>query len=208
MFSFSWRQTKFCDVSPTKRKSIALYVFDIVRAKMDISSRLCWFLLICLLFLAIEGMSKFWIFMIDRLLLSNYQNSWLFDLKKCIRSFIAKNRTKRIIKGEEVMENLKNRFHRFFYIAKIRLKEKNRYLCGGTVISRWHILTAAHCFPPKVMESKFSNPNQYKVQIGSTYLDNRGGIERELLEYYIPKNYNPVNGSNDIAIIRVRAVQQ
>ncbi|XP_011504648.1 PREDICTED: trypsin-like [Ceratosolen solmsi marchali] len=70
-----------------------------------------------------------------------YDNMWLqiliyFCLLLCVDIY---GRRTKIIGGEdaEIME--------FPYIVSIRYYKENQHFCGGSIISEWHILTAAHC---------------------------------------------------------------
>ena len=84
------------------------------------------------------------------------------------------------------------------------------HICGGTIISKWHILTAAHCF------DEVSNPEVIFVLLGQTnnivYFDT---IESNKYLYkaekiIIHKGYIDNHGIriNDIAIVKlVREVQ-
>lgn len=111
---------------------------------------------------------------------------------------LAKNRTKRIINGEEAEPD------EFPHQAQIRYKWDRSHLCGATIISYWHILTAAHCF--HVGKNEYGFPSNYQVVVGSIYLNGDDGHVHDLLEYYIPVEFDPTTLKHDIAVIKVREI--
>lgn len=125
-------------------------------------------------------------------------SSNLCDLLLNDDKILAKNRAKRIVNGMRAGEN------QFPYQAQIRMKDTGEHLCGGTIISNRHILTAASCFPGEPIITR-NFPENYEIILGSIHLDGTDGNVHDVLEYYIPGNYNPQSSENDLAIIKVGA---
>ncbi|XP_023239333.1 venom protease-like isoform X1 [Centruroides sculpturatus] len=75
--------------------------------------------------------------------------------------------------------------------------------CGGSIISKKWIISAAHCFDNKTYAGMFNFSNSF-VRVGSLYKNNLGksiGIEK----IYIHPNYDiPHRYSNDIALIKIK----
>ncbi|XP_068623833.1 chymotrypsin-1-like [Battus philenor] len=70
------------------------------------------------------------------------------------------------------------------------------HVCGSAVISRNHLLTAAHC----VNRVK---PRFIKVIVGTTDLD-KGGKQYRVKSIHIHRRYNSTRRTNDIAIMKIR----
>ncbi|KAL2740060.1 chymotrypsin-2-like [Vespula squamosa] len=70
-----------------------------------------------------------------------------------------------------------------------------KHFCGGSIINKRYILTAAHCLVRK-------SPNQITVHAGSVRLDQEEAVYR-VEKLIINKNYNSFKLINDIALIRV-----
>jgi secreted trypsin-like serine protease len=71
------------------------------------------------------------------------------------------------------------------------------YLCGGSIIHKNWVLTAAHCFDAK------SNPSDGVVKSGVTNIVTSGDWV-EIAEFVRHKAYNPKTHENDIALVRLK----
>jgi trypsin len=65
--------------------------------------------------------------------------------------------------------------------------------CGGTIVSKNHILSAAHCFDLPI------NVTNIVVYIGSTKF--KEGNPYNVTDLKIPESYNNVTNENDIAVL-------
>lgn len=71
------------------------------------------------------------------------------------------------------------------------------YRCGGAIINKSYILTAAHCVQGIA-------PDQLSIRSGSTYR-NRGGVLREVGTVTVHPNYNSQTIDNDVALLKLTA---
>lgn len=79
------------------------------------------------------------------------------------------------------------------------LSQKGRHFCGGSIIDRYKILTAAHCLYRRAQQ----NPDYLQhilVRVGSA---NRlsGGFLRTIKKAIWHESYNRTTGDHDIAIL-------
>ncbi|KRT82250.1 Trypsin [Oryctes borbonicus] len=92
------------------------------------------------------------------------------------------------------------------YTRKVNEKVLPQFICGGTIINEYYVLTAAHCFRASLTF----------IRLGE--LDTRSNIDCEELNGFthcgdpfldipiekkvIHENYNPINFKNDIALVK------
>lgn len=79
---------------------------------------------------------------------------------------------------------------------KVSVQYRSSHRCGGTIIDKNTVLTAAHC----CYESKTSS---FRIGYGSTKLSNLTYYAVD--KVYIHKNYSKETVDNDIALIKIKA---
>ena len=72
-------------------------------------------------------------------------------------------------------------------------------MCGGTIITEWHVLTAAHCVARRRVTTKVN------VKVGA-HNRNEGGQKIEVAQWIIHDLYflNSTTLENDIAILKLK----
>ncbi|XP_023161602.2 trypsin beta-like [Drosophila hydei] len=74
------------------------------------------------------------------------------------------------------------------------LRYEGQFICGGSILSRYWILTAAHCVD--------GQRGRYRVRVGSTQQP-RGGQLHRVKSVVMHANYNRRSMQNDLALLRL-----
>lgn len=112
----------------------------------------------------------------------------------------ALSREKRIIGGSNA------KISEFPFLVQIYERTVNRYkfICGGTIIHRRFVLTAAHCFVNYDTDPiAWTDEKSLKIVTGTTTKGGKDGHEYKVKQYYIHPNFDVSSGANDIALIKV-----
>jgi secreted trypsin-like serine protease len=99
----------------------------------------------------------------------------------------------RIISGEKVA------YRSWGWAVSVR-NSNDIHLCGGTILSKYYILTAAHCFRKTSEESL-----PYSVAMGVDSLLSTIGQVRIVSEIFIHPKWNLTDKENDIAILKLNS---
>ncbi|XP_072743936.1 chymotrypsin-2-like [Anoplolepis gracilipes] len=82
------------------------------------------------------------------------------------------------------------------YQASLRNSKNNRHFCGGAIISKSYIITAAHCF------NNLNHPSDVLVAVGSNYLD-APYIVHKVANFIRHNGFDNFLHINDIGLIHV-----
>ncbi|KAL7296126.1 hypothetical protein TKK_0010671 [Trichogramma kaykai] len=132
------------------------------------------------------------------------QSKLLFSLFLGLKLIVLINGKKlRIIEGEYA---LPGQFPHQVSIQAMTLDNCTEQVCGGSIIDKRHILTAAHCFTDNITHQFIDMP--LTVVAGTVDLLNRSsGIYHDVLYVLIPFSFSlngPGDFNHDIAILRLR----
>ncbi|GBN66767.1 Clotting factor B, partial [Araneus ventricosus] len=78
----------------------------------------------------------------------------------------------------------------------VSVKENGKHLCGGSIIDKTHVLTAAHCFGSR---SSILDPSHFVVHAGDIELFS--GYPINVSKILVHEKYNDGQNYNDIAIL-------
>jgi len=84
--------------------------------------------------------------------------------------------------------------YQFPWQVSLSNASNSQHVCGGVLISRYVVVTAAHCV-------RFNQVGQ--VRIGSSFRD-RGGYTRRIRRIVVHPNFNQTTFDNDIAVLTLR----
>ncbi|KAG6449237.1 trypsin CFT-1-like [Manduca sexta] len=83
----------------------------------------------------------------------------------------------------------------------VQVLYNSQLLCGGSLVTTRHVLTAAHC----VFDERGNQvvPRRFSVRVGSSYA-NTGGTVHSVLAIVVHEDYNKIPRDNDIAIMQLK----
>ncbi|XP_047540732.1 trypsin CFT-1-like [Vanessa atalanta] len=84
------------------------------------------------------------------------------------------------------------------YPFVVQILYSSQLSCGGSLITQWHVLSAAHCFVAQ--NGQQVSPVYYSVRVGSSYT-NRGGLLRKVSLIVVHQSYNTPLRDNDVAVM-------
>nr|AFW03961.1 trypsin 1a [Diatraea saccharalis] len=87
------------------------------------------------------------------------------------------------------------------YPYAVQVNMNNRLVCGGTLISRTCVLSAAHCFVDRYNPTP--NPSHYSARVGATRRDS-GGSTYRTRAIIVHERHNFITQDSDIAVMALR----
>ncbi len=108
----------------------------------------------------------------------------------------ADRQTPKIVGGKEV-PNGKYPFIAALLDTRLRGNAFDQQICGGTLIDKDSVLTAAHCFFDRKGNLDPQSVKAFQVVVGRTVLDSSQGQVRSVKSRFIHPNYNPKSASLD-----------
>ncbi|BCS17340.1 S1 family serine peptidase [Aspergillus puulaauensis] len=82
------------------------------------------------------------------------------------------------------------------YPYQISLHQDGEHNCGGSIVSKTHIVTAGHCL------ARVQNTSQLGVRAGSTY-HAHGGQLLNVSAYHVHPRFNQTSLTHDVAVIKL-----
>ncbi|XP_006884996.1 PREDICTED: serine protease 55 [Elephantulus edwardii] len=99
-------------------------------------------------------------------------------------------------KYSRIIEGVEAGIGEFPWMVSIQVG--NEHFCGGAILNKWWILSAAHCF-----QSDGITPRILNIVIGTTDLTNPHNDIKEISKIILHKDYNKLNMDNDVALLLV-----
>ena len=117
------------------------------------------------------------------------------ELTSCGCGYQDADNLARIINGQDA------RAYSWSMIVSLRLDNPSKHACGGTILSEYFILTAAHC----ITQEALKNPSIVSVYAGINYLNERNAVIRRADQIHVHANWSgsTSEASNDIALIHL-----
>lgn len=102
------------------------------------------------------------------------------------------------IHSERIIGGTNTTIERYPYQVSLRKKNAG-HICGGSIISRTRVLTAAHCLDAK------HEPNAYTILAGSTRrtTDSAGQV-RGVAKYVRHSGFSENTNENDVAVVHLK----
>lgn len=77
----------------------------------------------------------------------------------------------------------------------VSIRARNHFICGGTLVSKKCVMTAAHC-------SILASPSRWQVHAGTTFLKSHG-IARTVRKWMVPADFNFFSIDMDVALLQL-----
>src|SRR5262245_39988298 len=92
--------------------------------------------------------------------------AWGWAIAACVSPGEVGASVHAIAEGTEITDTLE-------VVAIRRFTDEGEYLCSGTVIGPYHVLTARHCVASGVAYEEVSLPSDFEVVVGARIADPR-----------------------------------